>query len=570
MWKRCLAGLLCLALLSGCQPNPAGEPASLDSSASGEDLAAAAREVTDPAELEQLWQDYLGLAIIPLQREFSFPEEADLGELTAYCWYSYARKLESPDALQPAEAEGEYILPGDEMLRLLERYFNWKPATLEEADPENHYSGIRYEPEENCFVVRWPEEDDFIRPGYPYGPDNPWDIGFESFRYNGDGTATAVLTQESLYEEGAVGSRDIYTMGVRKEGDLYFQSMVTEYVPTDIAQVTGDYTPLPALAAGDWLAENQSVTALVMGDSLILSAEVWDGSGGSTQLRRFRLEDWQLQGELELSATGSLQPYGSGLVLMAEDACWKIDAGLSGSEPLPLPESLAAAMESEHFGGYDVSTDGWLWVYSDEQGIQLLDSQTGELRCLKQHRLSDSGKFGMMGYEVSPQFVCGDSAVLSWRGVYEGYSDVTLIPVDGGKATILPNYWDVCPVGDQGLLLLRLVKTERWRQEEQFYYNCATESVIPLRLVGQVVLGYDAVGSGDTIAFVARDEDYRQDGSRQRLWLLNTADGTLTDTGVSALLAHATKMAPLAVLPDGRIVAYYRATTTEGEVFSVE
>lgn len=62
-------------------------------------------------------------------------------------------------------------------------------------------------------------------------------------------------------------------MGVREEGDLYFISMVTEYVKTNLGNVTGEYMTLPALSEKDWIYQStRGSGSYVTADSVILGA----------------------------------------------------------------------------------------------------------------------------------------------------------------------------------------------------------------------------------------------------------------------------------------------------------
>lgn len=64
--KRILAlGAALLMILCGC----------------GEEPAVPARKVTDAQELEQLWQEYFSMALLPLQDEFTAPEDIDPNDL---------------------------------------------------------------------------------------------------------------------------------------------------------------------------------------------------------------------------------------------------------------------------------------------------------------------------------------------------------------------------------------------------------------------------------------------------------------------------------------------------------
>lgn len=568
MWKKylALAAAAVLILLSGCQP--AGETSS---------GPAVLREVTEQEELARLWQDYLGLAVVPLQQEFASPQEVDLGQLSTYCWYSYARQHGGTGELAPA-GDGSYILPAEEMMQLLERYFNWKPESLKDTSPQSFYGGIRYDPEAEQFFV-WPPDNEFILPGYPSGGENPWGIVLERFCYNTDGTATAVLAQESMYLQGEVGSRDIYTLGVRENGELYFLSMQTEYVPTNLANFTGEYTPLPLDIPKQWLNQPYGIQGLSTDDGLILATWVSQKSGLPLwQLRCYDTENWQLTGELDLEMAEDwriatdLKYTGQELIFICTDSVYRIAKDLSSCEKIPLPDPLAQAIASQEgfFSGYAVTEDLSLWLWCDDEGLQLLDASTGEVRCLLKNTLSTSDKFGTMGHQVLPEFLDGGRLALTLTAAYENYSSINLVPVSGGEATELPaSEWDILPAGGQGFFLLR---QEDWQVIEHQYYSYQTRQLQPLRLLAneqeQQILSR-LFATGNTIAFVSGDRDYQREDAAQHLWTLDATTGTLTDTGVSITAAYGASFEPLAVLPDGRVVVHYNVTPAERGIILV-
>ena len=544
-----------------------------------------AHEVTDPQELEQLWWDYFGLAIIPLQREFASPEQMDLGYLTAYCWYSFARQNGGAEGLASA-GNNEYLLPGGTMMELLERYFNWKPESLSGAAPQNFYSGIRYDEEKDQFIVAWPASSELILPGYPSGEGNPWGIALESFRYNGDGTATAVLSQESLYVEGETGSRDLYTMGVREEGDLYFISMVTEYVSTNLGNVTGEYMTLPALSEEDWLYQSTrgSGSYAAAGTVILGSLVEDDGEGVVWHLEQYDTGTWQSIASLEVQMPQSHSmsvrfcSTNQGLALTGPDGLYLLKEDLSGYEKLPLPQVILEGIQKAegadwespeaHFSGYDVTADLRYWLYCDAQGLQLLDQETGEIRCLRENELTDSGKFGTMGYQSGPVFLDGGKGAMAYVNGYEHLAQIVLAPTDGGEVTVLDGaQWDVQQVGDKGLALTQFDDT--MEPVEISFYSFAAGQRWKLDLDASALSVSDWVAGEHNAAFVARDRDYKAENAAQHLWRMSVTDGSVHDTGVSVTIQYAASMKTLAALEDGSVLACYSVGPGEQEVFLV-
>ncbi len=543
-----------------------------------------AHEVTDPQQLDQLWWDYFGLAIIPLQREFAAPEQMDLGYLTTYCWYSFARQNGGAEGLTPA-GNDEYILPGEKMMELLEQYFNWKPESLSGAAPQDFYAGIRYDEEKNQFIVSWSSSEELILPGYPSGEGNPWGITLESFRYNGDGTATAVISHESLYVDGEVDSRDIYTMGVREEGDLYFISMVTEYVKTNLGNVTGEYMTLPALSEKDWIYQStRGSGSYVTADSVILGATDEPEDQVIWHLEQYDTGTWQTAATLDVPMPKSSQitfrmiSTDQGPALTGPDGLYLIKEDLSSYEKLPLPQVILEGIQAAeganwespeaHFTGYDVTADLRYWLYCDAEGLQLLDQETGEIRCLRENELTDSGKFGIMGYQSGPVLLDGGKGAMAYVGGYEHIDKIVLAPTDGGEVTVLDGVlWDVQQVGDKGLALTQFDET--LEPVEISYYSFAAGQRWKLDLDASALGVSDWVAGEHNAAFVARDRNYKDENAAQHLWRMSVTDGSVHDTGVSVTTNYAASMKTLAALENGSVLACYSVGPGEQEVFLV-
>lgn len=99
------------------------------------------------------------------------------------------------------------------MEQQMERYFGKVLDTVWELDPERLRNQLEYDAQTQDFRIRWPLESDWVLPGYRNG-DRPWGKELESFQYNGDGTATAVISSEDLLNPGGEPlSRDFYTGG---------------------------------------------------------------------------------------------------------------------------------------------------------------------------------------------------------------------------------------------------------------------------------------------------------------------------------------------------------------------
>lgn len=88
-----------------------------------------------------------------------------------------------------------------------------------------------------------------------------------------------------------------------------------------------------------------------------------------------------------------------------------------------LPELIKEAIDInsdlERFGGYDVNEDLSKFVFSDEEGLKLID---GETKLIIEPLYTETPDGSLSGYPVTPTFVGDKDNVMAMISGYEGYS----------------------------------------------------------------------------------------------------------------------------------------------------
>ena len=534
-----------------------------------------AREVTDPAELGSLWSNYFNYTSVPLQDEFASVQEIDPNDRIQYCIYSYLHQFGAKGLEH--EEEDWYSFSKEQMNGLMKWYFNWYPEQYEGLDSSLMNANLGYDAENEKFLTQWPIDDDWIIKG-----ENAWGMELESFRYSGDGTATAVVTQGSWYgsDEEPI-ERNVYTMGVRAEENLYFISMETVYTETDWVEVSGTYIPLPEMSAQKWFYQGRSriddMRFLVAGDTLTLAA--MERSPGDEQvwcLMQYTLPSLEYQGTLRV-AVPEWHTLCMNMVsvqgrpgLISWDGVHQINEDFAGSELLSLPgvlqQEIAAEQEDpdQFVAGYDVTDDLRYWTWCNAEGLQLLDTRTGEVRCLRENELIDSGKFGISGYQNMPLFLNNGRYVLTRVYGYEWISEWILVSAETGEAIRFDgSEWDPLCAGDTAMVLV-------WNSGEEnglYCYDFAAASLEKLDFDTESYTVEDCIAGENGMAFTAVEQD--QDGLVRHLYRFDPSDRSIACTGVSISARNDVRVELLALLPDGSIQANYSVHPGEQEVFLV-
>lgn len=553
--KRILAlGAALLMILCGC----------------GEEPAVPARKVTDAQELEQLWQEYFSMALLPLQDEFTAPEDIDPNDLAEYCLYSYLHENGGAAGLEEL-GWGWYRFPEEKMEQQMERYFGKVLDTVWELDPERLRNQLEYDAQTRDFRIRWPLESDWVLPGYRNG-DRPWGKELESFQYNGDGTATAVISSEdSLNPGGEPLSRDFYTMKVRAEGDLIFRSMRTIATPTDQANLSGRVIPMLEMSRQEWFYHGfgwfYPMNALTVGDSLILGTySSLDQDSETWKLWEYCPTDWQTPDCVEIRVPTLFQGF-SRLIrvngapyLTSGDGLYPVRSSGSEASVIGLPEELTKAIvgdgdsSRQQIGGYDVSEDLRYWVWTDPEGLQLLDTGTGVVHCLRENNFRKT-EYGTVGAQADPRILGGGNWVLTRTYGFEWIEEWILVSVETGEEVLFSrDRWEMNCIGDKGLVLTQ--HTTDFEPEGLYYFDFGTGMLEQLDFDARQYTAKHWIAGESGMAFVCAEQEQQED-TVQRLYRFDFADRSLVDTGVTVSGRNNVWIQPLAVTPDGWILTSY-------------
>ncbi len=578
--KKSLAPFLCvflLAMSAGCENGPDG---------AGPDTAPASVEIADREELEALWQEYLFDSdnLVGIRRSFSSAEEIEPLYIARFCWEKYLSEHD-PESLEP-EHEGSFLrlFPLDTALTYAKRYFDLDGLDVSEIDEGS------YDPQRNAFL---------FSPGSDKGPPRPSYKGslrgkrLKSAAKNADGTLTAVLERPDSQKFDRIEYTDTYTLKRRNDGSLYFLSGKREYVNNHLVSVTGDCRRFDKIEGFDEGFFDGSLDSLSMlgeadGAAIVVYAPYEEDK--NAVLMRLNPETMAVEKKLEVSGNFTIMDVSmtdGRIVIRRGDRFTAVDADLSRSEDIRLPGLIAEKSSREPhynekgapdgiFGGFDISSDGTKYVYSDEIGLKLYSAADGSEKLLSKTVPIRDSELIDNSFHWSPRFVDGGRKVITTMTGYEGSMGYTLCDLESGNVKTFGIGSEASSTGliryDTGLLEINTFIFDRSGQDGDYktmYLDFHTGEVQDIALTdrgdtGYIVMSDQYYVGQDYAAFItSRSDRGDNDESEHYINRLNLKTMEL-EPKVVTVKAAATHI--LGVLSDGRVLFWYNLNPSENGV----
>lgn len=544
-------------------------------------------EITDPAELESLWQEYIYDAIYTIgnTREFHSAQEIDPAAIARFCWEKYQEENGTANLKTESEESRSLLFPLADVLKYADRYFNL--TTLDVSKIPDHY----FNPEKQAFVFGKNSE----RPKPGYTGRNSWGIHLVKVTRGNDGTFIVELEHYDTYANRLVDSRQTFTLKERTDGSLYFAEGRREFINNHLVTLTGDVKEFPAIDGFDDLQEIHMVGE-VEGKLLLSYAPYNENQNSALML----LNPDNMKIEKKVNLKGSINSTevefkGGKLIVRFKDKVLIYGRDLEVEKEIPLPGVITAKIDREpkydlngyslvFFGGYDISSDWQRIVYTDEIGVKLVTLEDGKEKLLAktvEPKQSEPSRGAPVGpsYHFSPRFVADERKVISTLTGYECTSGFTFCDLEEGTS----RKYDIITEGslatgairyDTGLLFVN----EYWHDEsagennqgmdqyKTFFLDFHTGEVTEIEIGQPGDTGYirfdDQCYVGQDFAAFVTSKRSGGDRANDRHYLnrikLKTLEPEQEIVSITAAEPHI-----LGVLADGRIVFWYQFNQAE-------
>ncbi len=583
MFKRCIIMVLIvllLALAAGCNKSPVDSNIQdAEKHEQGENLDQ--REINDPAELQQLWQEYLydSISTVGNTREFNSAREIDPLNVAKYCWFKYVEEYGKESLELAGEDSYLRLFPLDTVLEYAQKYFNLTSLDVSNIKPHS------YDQEKRAFLFNL-GSDDRTTPSYNAG--NPWGIYQDKVTRNNDGTITAVLLNYGPRQTERIDYTVTYTLKEREDGSLYFVNGRRVYINNHLVKITGDYQRFDKIIGFEGNMEELSMLGEV--DGLLILAHTPYDQEKTSSLMLVDPKTMKVEQKLELSenfAAADVSMIGDSIVIRLNDRIITVDKTLAQSDEVSLPAAITEKINREprydkngnndiYFGGYDVSSDRERYVYTDEAGVKLLNTADNSEKLLAPTPAITSRSFQYISYYNSPRFVAHEQKVISTMIGYESAVNYTLCDLESGTVKTYDITSESSSTSfiryDTGLLE---VNTPIYNQEKQsseyntYYLDFKTGDFKQIVLAktgdtGDIRMPYHAYVGQSYSAFITYNNDY--DDNANYMYYLNrlNLNTSLVEDRIISVKAAETHI--LGVLADGRIVFWYNYNPSENGI----
>lgn len=436
---------LILITIFGCKsstPVDAQKPETTVTVEKGHEVNWEIGEITDPFELQKLWEEYFydSIATVCNTREFNKASEIDPNNVAIFCWFKFINEYgkESLEMLSPDSTLR--LFPLKEVLEYSERYFGLTSLDMSEV-LDGYYSN---EKEAFTFNIG-----DGQRASH-YNDKSAWGHLLKSVRRNNDGTITAELLQ---YNNSRPEVTKTLNLKQRDDGSLYFISGRWDYIDNNLVSLTGTYERFDKIAGFDGNMEELVMIGETDGKIIIAYAPYYEEKKASLML----VSPQTFTVEKKLVLSDSFKEYGAKLagdkiLIRLKNSIILIDTKLEKTDEIILPKTIAEKINripkynkngipDSYFGGYDVSRDLTKIVYTDEIGLKLMNLADNSETLLAETVKIMGSKLINKSYHCIPRFIANDKKVITTMTGYDYSTGYTIYDLEKGSSIVLGNEW---------------------------------------------------------------------------------------------------------------------------------
>ncbi len=571
--------ILISALLASCrsttQDNPAQTPENTK-----QQVTPVYGDITDPVELEKLWQEYLydSITTVGNTRLFNSAEEIDPYYIAKFAWFKYVAE-HGEESLALADKDSTLrIFPLEIVLEYAGRYFNL--SALDVSALEEGY----YDKKRQAFLFALGSE----QPRPAYNANNSWGEQLTKVTRNSDDTITAVMVRNGPPQSGRIELTKTFNLKPREDGSLYFVSGRWEYINNNLVTITGDYQRFDKIEGFTGNMDGLSMLGEDAG-GLIMAYTPYNNKEKAALLL-ISPETMKVEKKLELAGyveATDLRRQFDKIVLCGSDKIITIDKSLAQVNEIPLPQTINAKIARKprydrnglpdiFFGGYDVSGDLQRIVYADEEGVKLFSLADNSEKLLSPTAVIEGSELMKNSYHRNPRFVDNGQKVITTMTAYEGTMGYTLCDLKEGTAKRYDISSDGSTTGliryDTGLLEIGVYIHDREKQTGEYktlFLDFKTGMVNEIKLEEPGDTGYirppeyTYLGQ-DYAAFITNVWDSGDNANSK--FYLNRLDLKTLQIKPKIVTVKAAQTHILGVLGDGRIVFWYEFNPSESGV----
>ena len=390
--------------------------------------------ITDSKILEKLWQEYIydSIATVLNTGNFNKPEDIDVLGVMLFCARRYISENDFENLEFAHEGSSLRLLPLDVVETYSQKYFEITNIDLTKLSNMEHY----YDAEKKAIRLSMGRE--INRPNY--NGRNSFGIQIDKVHMNQDKTLDIFLSQVDSYQTQRITKTHILTLKQREDGSYHFLRGRMEYINNNLVTITGDFERFDNIIGYTDPLEEVTMVGEVS-EGIILSHTPY--REGTNSLLLVDPSSMTVIKNLLLSfkvySENIRMGYGEILMLL-EDRIVIVSDDFESMKTIEIPGIITEktsrvpkyddnGFPDVFFGGYDISPDRIMFIYSDEEGLKLINTVAKKETLLAKTEVIKGSQLIDRSYHFAPRFIDNGNKVISTMSGYESTMGYTLINI---------------------------------------------------------------------------------------------------------------------------------------------
>lgn len=516
-------------------------------------------KITDTARLDKIWDNYINDTICNISncQLFNSPKEIEPYSIVDYCFNRYVAENGVSKLSQGGSGGIQgFLFPLKTANEYAKRYFNIDEINVSAVNSDY------YNKEKQVFVITREPRDNWVT---KYNEPNHWGIHLLDVEKNTDGTYKVVMGTYDDKEKKRVQMTITYTLEERSDGSLYFVSGRWDWINNNLVKITGDCEKFDNIKGyiGDlkYVRLAGEVNGKLLFYSLFNNEIMYIDKPTMSVIKSIVVSD-------DVNAYNDF----FGIRLLEDDIVVKL-----GDKLIIVDKDLNSKKEKKisvktkgKIYGYDVSSDLRRIVFSDEEGLKLIESENSSPKLLMK---SEKYKDPVEGISVyfSPRFVADEAKIICTKSGYECTRGVFLYDIQSGvvKKVLASDYSTTSGiVEDSGILEVNGYDSET-NKDRTAYLDFKTGKLteVPLKDTGFIaeIIGQSMCYTGKNYAaFVTYKMD--NDDLANRMYYINRLNLKTLELENQIITVKAAGIYISGVTDDGQIIFYYEYNPGENGV----
>ena len=516
-------------------------------------------KITDPKILEEIWDDYIidTIANVSNTQFFNSPQEIDPINIAGYCFNRYVAENGEGNLLKNDDVNG-LLFPLKTANEYAKRYFN-----IDEIDV-SHINKAYYNDAKKAFIMtsrgKWHTK---------YNEKNAWGIHLSDVEKNSDGTYKVTLLEYDDYKATRVGRTETYTLKERSDGSLYFVSGRRDWVNNNLVKVTGDCKKFEKIKG--YNGDLGAITLVGEIDGKLLFCNGYNTVKDIVLMYVDKsnmevIKSFVAAENVKSDKFCGLRIFGDNIVVKLNDKLIIVDKDLNSKKE----KSISIPYKGNPHG-LDVSSDLKRFVFSDDEGLKLMDSENHSVKLLIKSAKENAPSGEIPSVHLYPHFAADETKIVSTMSGYEWTNGIIVYDIqsgtmkkviDSGDSTTYGVYWD------SGILDVNGYERGTGKIKT-FYLNFKTVAVteIPIKNTGNTdfIRGGSMCYTGKNYAaFVTCKLDYEDEANS--IYYISRLNLKTLELEPEIISVKAAQVCILGVTEDGQIIFYYNYNPSENGI----